>query len=32
VITALTAGVAATSSEQAIDTMVDAGCNVVATI
>ncbi|MFM5952223.1 MAG: isochorismatase family protein [Micrococcales bacterium] len=32
VITALTAGVAAASSEQAIDTMVDAGCNVVATI
>jgi nicotinamidase/pyrazinamidase len=32
VITALTAGVAADSSERAIDTMVDAGCNVVATI
>ena len=32
VITALTAGLAAASSEQAIDTMVDAGCNVVATI
>jgi nicotinamidase/pyrazinamidase len=32
VITALTAGVAAASSESAIDTMVDSGCNVVATI
>ncbi len=32
VVTALTAGVAPKSSEQAIDTMVDAGCNVVATI
>jgi nicotinamidase/pyrazinamidase len=32
VITALTAGVAAASSEAAIDTMVDSGCNVVATI
>ncbi len=31
VITALTAGVAAASSEAAIDTMVDSGCNVVAT-